>query len=45
MILLDTDYLTLLKYPANRQYTILTTRMAASPDRQVGTTIISVEEQ
>src|SRR5262245_21365911 len=45
MILLDTDHLTLLKYPANPQCQALMARMEASPDQQIGTTIISVEEQ
>jgi tRNA(fMet)-specific endonuclease VapC len=45
MILLDTDHLTLLKYRANPRCQSLMARMKASPDQQIGTTIISVEEQ
>jgi tRNA(fMet)-specific endonuclease VapC len=45
MILLDTDHLTILKYPANARCQALLQRMQASPDQQIGTTIISVEEQ
>jgi len=45
MILLDTDHLSILKYPASSKAISLTARLAASPDQQIGTTIISVEEQ
>lgn len=45
MILLDTDHLTLLKYTANPLCQALDARMQASRDREIGTTIISVEEQ
>jgi hypothetical protein len=45
MILLDTDHLTLLKYTSNPRCQALLERMKASPDQQIGTTIISVEEQ
>lgn len=45
MILLDTDHLSLLKYPDNRRCVALTARLAASADQQIGTTIISAEEQ
>jgi hypothetical protein len=45
MILLDTDHLTLLKYPANPRCAALTARLEASQEREIGTTIISVEEQ
>jgi tRNA(fMet)-specific endonuclease VapC len=45
MILLDTDHLSLLKYTANPRCQALMTRMAASLDRDIGTTIISIEEQ
>jgi tRNA(fMet)-specific endonuclease VapC len=45
MILLDTDHLTILKYPANPRCQGLLARMRASPDQQIGTSIISVEEQ
>ena len=45
MILLDTDHLTLLSYPENARCQALITRMKTSPDQEIGTTIISVEEQ
>jgi hypothetical protein len=45
VILLDTDHLTLLKYPDSPRYAALTARMEASSDQDIGTTIISVEEQ
>jgi len=45
MILLDTDHLTLLKYTANPGCQALIARMRASSDQDIGTTIISVEEQ
>jgi tRNA(fMet)-specific endonuclease VapC len=45
VILLDTDHLTLLKYPDSSRYVALTARLEASPDQDIGTTIISVEEQ
>jgi tRNA(fMet)-specific endonuclease VapC len=45
MILLDTDHLTLLSYPKSPRCQELIARMEASPDQEIGTTIISVEEQ
>lgn len=45
MILLDTDHLTQLTYPMNPRCQALMKRMEESTDRQIGTTIISVEEQ
>src|SRR5438132_75948 len=45
MILLDTDHLTLLSYPTNPRCQALIGRMKASTDQQIGTTIISIEEQ
>jgi tRNA(fMet)-specific endonuclease VapC len=45
MILLDTDHLTILKYMANPRCQKLIARMQASSDQQIGTTIISIEEQ
>ena len=45
MILLDTDHLSVLKYPTNPRYQTLSTRLEASADPHIGTTIISVEEQ
>ena len=45
MILLDTDHLTILSYPKNLRCQALTARMRESPDQEIGTTIVSVEEQ
>jgi tRNA(fMet)-specific endonuclease VapC len=45
MILLDTDHLTLLSYSTNPRCQALIDRMNAPADREIGTTIISVEEQ
>lgn len=45
MILLDTDYLTVLKYLDNLQYGRLRARMEASSDKDFATTIVNAEEQ
>ena len=45
MILLDTDHLTVLKYPESPACARLTSRMAASSDPDFATTIVNVEEQ
>lgn len=45
MILLDTDHLSLLKYPESPQYGPLVARMEAAAERVFATTIVSVEEQ
>jgi tRNA(fMet)-specific endonuclease VapC len=45
MILLDTDHLSLLKYPESPKYGALVARLEASGDKRVGTTIVNVEEQ
>jgi tRNA(fMet)-specific endonuclease VapC len=45
VIFLDTDHLTLLKYPDSPRCATLVARMEASPDPEIGTTIISAEEQ
>jgi tRNA(fMet)-specific endonuclease VapC len=45
MILLDSDHLTLLKFTASPRCQALIARMQASPDQEIGTTIVSVEEQ
>jgi tRNA(fMet)-specific endonuclease VapC len=45
MILLDTDHLTALKYSKHERYAALASRLAASPDQEIGTTVISLEEQ
>jgi len=45
MILLDTDHLTVLKYPEDPQCGRLRVRMAASSDQPFATTIVNDEEQ
>lgn len=45
MILLDTDHLIVLKYPDSPRHAALLERLEASADPQIGTTIISDEEQ
>ncbi len=45
MILLDTDHLSMLKYPNTTRCAALTQRLSASPDQKIGTTIVSIEEQ
>jgi tRNA(fMet)-specific endonuclease VapC len=45
MILLDTDHLTVLKYPENPQCARLQARMAASSDPIFAITIVNAEEQ
>ncbi|MSU77971.1 MAG: type II toxin-antitoxin system VapC family toxin [Gemmataceae bacterium] len=45
MILLDTDHLTQMKYTASPRFQALLARIRASPDQDIGTTIVSVEEQ
>jgi tRNA(fMet)-specific endonuclease VapC len=45
MILLDTDHLTVLKYPNTNRYALLTERMASSADSDFATTIVNAEEQ
>lgn len=45
MILLDTDHLTILKYTASARGEALSARLEKSADREIGTTILSVEEQ
>jgi tRNA(fMet)-specific endonuclease VapC len=45
MILLDTDHVSVLKYPENPRCARLTTRMAGSADQNFATTVITVEEQ
>ena len=45
MILLDTDHLTILSYADAPRAHALDTRLKNSADREIGTTIISVEEQ
>ncbi|HTU89740.1 MAG TPA: type II toxin-antitoxin system VapC family toxin [Gemmataceae bacterium] len=45
MIILDTDHLTVLKYPESSQHARLEDRLAASNDPNVATTIVNAEEQ
>jgi tRNA(fMet)-specific endonuclease VapC len=45
MIILDTDHFTVLRYADDSRYPILTQRLLASEDRQVVTTVVTVEEQ
>ena len=45
MILLDTDHVSVLKYPESLQFVTLTTRLHASADQDIATTVITVEEQ
>lgn len=45
MILLDTDHLTVLRYPEHAQYASLSARMTATVDEQFAVTVVSVEEQ
>ena len=45
MILLDTDHVNVLKYPAHPSFTTLMDRLDASDDQEVATTVITVEEQ
>ena len=45
MILLDTDHLTILRYPENPRYAALTARMYESMDEDFTTTVVNVEEQ
>ena len=45
MILLDTDHLTILSYADSRRGKALSARLDDSADQEIGTTILSVEEQ
>lgn len=45
MILLDTDHLSILSYPKTPRCKALQARLDLSPDQEIGTTIITVEEQ
>ncbi|MDA0807699.1 MAG: type II toxin-antitoxin system VapC family toxin [Planctomycetota bacterium] len=45
MILLDTDHISLLEWGDNESSSVLRTRLAASDDPEISTTIISYEEQ
>jgi tRNA(fMet)-specific endonuclease VapC len=45
MIILDTDHISLLQRPDSPEAKRLVRRLAASTDREIATTVISVEEQ
>jgi tRNA(fMet)-specific endonuclease VapC len=45
MIILDTDHVTVLRYPENSNYSTLASRMSQSPDSFFVTTAVSIEEQ
>ncbi len=45
MILLDTDHLSVLKYPDTLRYDQLSRRMQSSRDKEFATTIVNMEEQ
>jgi len=45
MIFLDTDHLTVLKYQESERFQRLSERLRAASDRNIGTTVINVEEQ
>jgi len=45
MIILDTDHVTVLRYPEHSQYGILAANMHGSVDPEFASTVISVEEQ
>ena len=45
MILLDTDHLSVLQIPSSERRTRMLARLALAGDEDIGTTIISVEEQ
>ena len=45
MIILDTDHLTVLRYEDDSHYSRLTSRLDASPDQHIVTTVVTMEEQ
>jgi tRNA(fMet)-specific endonuclease VapC len=45
LIILDTDHLTVLRYEDDSHYSRLTSRLDASPDQHIVTTVITMEEQ
>ena len=45
MIILDTDHVSLLQHPDSAEGQRLVQRLAASPDRDIVTTVVTVEEQ
>ena len=45
MIILDTDHMTFLQQPESQPAQVLTARLAASPDRDIMSTAVTLEEQ
>jgi tRNA(fMet)-specific endonuclease VapC len=45
MILLDTDHLTVLAFPEDSRFPLLTRRMLASADQSFASTVVGAEEQ
>jgi tRNA(fMet)-specific endonuclease VapC len=45
MIILDTDHISLLQHPGSLEAARLQRRLAASPDRDIRTTVLTIEEQ
>ncbi len=45
MIILDTDHVSFLQHPDSAEGQTLTRHLRASPDRDIATTVITVEEQ
>jgi tRNA(fMet)-specific endonuclease VapC len=45
VILLDTDHVNVLKYPDHPRFASLSHRLDTSPDQEIATTVITVEEQ
>ncbi len=45
MIILDTDHMTVLQQPESQPAQVLTARLAASPDRDILSTAVTLEEQ
>jgi tRNA(fMet)-specific endonuclease VapC len=45
VIILDTDHVVVLKYSQGSEYATLTAKMAASPDQDFVTTVVTLEEQ
>jgi tRNA(fMet)-specific endonuclease VapC len=45
MIILDTDHISLLQHPDSAEGQRLVQRLATSPDRDIVTTVVTVEEQ
>jgi tRNA(fMet)-specific endonuclease VapC len=45
MIVLDTDHISVLRHPQSQEASVLTQRLAASSDRDIATTVATLEEQ